>query len=552
MSNQNPIQSISDRVKDSSRQGNQNQNNNQPPNPSLIPLPSSPLPNSSASNSSSLPAPKSATQPQGKEKESNPKGKETTFTGTGEPDPASRSSPNSADSPTGEKSTSAKAMEMLLSKAVKAQEEGDDAKADRFLAMYDTLAKQAPQPQSAKANKIPATSDLQTNTKKRPNESEGTTQVRGIKFIWANNNSHDDGGFTPYFHKNLLELKGPIPLTIFNRTWQEEALSHHSRNRPKTEESSAEKNLRYHGLAVPDEWLQSFSDWTLNHQCFHETIRDRYNYPVLAEWILLHKANCDRLLKKHGFMVALRYDIRIRNNAFAFRVEKDGEESFSNISIFKADTADDAHAEARNFNELGVRENPYAIGGPKYGWDPHTGQKLAKTSSTNTPASSRSANTVTNQTTHHPSTNPLPPKPDQARPPRSSGYKGRNFNPNHNPGGRRRGNEEGKIPPRPSAQTAHAPEPQPMPLEETRSPRESSEQLSPTDGPRHLVLHKEGTPAWPEDIKCEMNVKEWQAALEKAGLTEEFADVIRGFKEGFDQGIPNHNLGPATPYFTPP
>ncbi|KAA1095228.1 hypothetical protein PGT21_036718 [Puccinia graminis f. sp. tritici] len=177
--------------------------------------------------------------------------------------------------------------------------------------------------------RIPAIPHPPVNTLKRPSKDDGITQVRGINFIWANTNSHNDGGFTPYFHKNLLKLKGLIPLTIFNKAWQEEALSHHSKNRPKTKESSAKKNLWYHGLAIPDEWLQSFSDWTLNHQCFYETIKDRYNYPVLAKWLLLPKGNCEKLQKKHGFMVALCYDIRIRNNAFAFSVEKNGVESFS-------------------------------------------------------------------------------------------------------------------------------------------------------------------------------------------------------------------------------
>ncbi|KAA1121496.1 hypothetical protein PGTUg99_029534 [Puccinia graminis f. sp. tritici] len=209
-------------------------------------------------------------------------------------------------------STNAKAKEIILAKAVKAQEDGDKAKADRFFALYDTTAKEAPETLNAK-----------------PSKDDGITQVRGINFIWANTNSHNDGGFTPYFHKNLLKLKGLIPLTIFNKAWQEEALSHHSKNRPKTKESSAKKNLWYHGLAIPDEWLQSFSDWTLNHQCFYETIKDRYNYPVLAKWLLLPKGNCEKLQKKHGFMVALCYDIRIRNNAFAFSVEKNGVESFS-------------------------------------------------------------------------------------------------------------------------------------------------------------------------------------------------------------------------------
>jgi hypothetical protein len=101
---------------------------------------------------------------------------------------------------------------------------------------------------------------------KRPIAAGGSTESKGIKVIWGRSNSHDDGGFTPYFHKNLCELRGPIPPTIFNRKWQEDALSYHSKNHPKTDKTSAEKALRYHGLAVPDEWLQSFSDWTLNHR----------------------------------------------------------------------------------------------------------------------------------------------------------------------------------------------------------------------------------------------------------------------------------------------
>ncbi|KAA1123843.1 hypothetical protein PGTUg99_025610 [Puccinia graminis f. sp. tritici] len=447
----NPIQSLSDRVKDSSQQANQSQSSNQ--HPSQIPIP-----NPSLS--------KTTTQPQGKETRHtaniapDPKGKETTSAKTVEPDPALQGSVTRSTLKTpiddtestaakgreplsNGRSTNAKAKEMLLAKAVKAQEEGDDAKADRFLAMFDTLSKESPPSLNAKGNGSSSQTLPETANRKRPLESEGTTQVRGIKFNWANTNSHNDGGFTPYFHKNLLELKGPIPLTIFNKTWQEEALSHHSKNRPKTKESSAEKNLRYHGLAVPDEWLQSFSDWTLNHRCFHETIRDRYNYPVLAEWILLHKANCDRLQKKHGFMVALRYDIRIRNNAFAFRVEKDGEETFSNISVFKTETADDAHSESRNFNELGVKDNPYAIGGARYGWDPHTGQKSAKTpttTTTNNNNNNKTPSTGSFQSNQTP-VNSLPPKPDQNRPPRSSGYKGRNYNPNHGSLNRRRGND---------------------------------------------------------------------------------------------------------------
>jgi hypothetical protein len=57
---------------------------------------------------------------------------------------------------------------------------------------------------------------------------------------------------------------------------------------------------------------------------------------------------------------------------------------------------------------------------------------------------------------------------------------------------------------------------------------------------------------WPEEVSCEMDIVEWQKALEEAGLAEKYSDVIHGLQFGFDQGIPNHDLGPSIPYFTPP
>ncbi|EHS64462.1 uncharacterized protein PGTG_22275 [Puccinia graminis f. sp. tritici CRL 75-36-700-3] len=582
MSNNNPIQSLSDRVKDSSQQQQQQNTTSNPsqqptqirgPNPIThhTPTPST-LP-------SSIPIPhKNAPQSQDKENgsmsksQSDPKGNEPRPNKVGESDPphsglvtrATLKNPieimDDSRSRGPAKATNARAKEILLAKAVKAQEDGDDVKADRFFTMYESImTEEPPSPKpSTTTTEVTVMPNPTVNSKKRPVEAEGTTQVRGIKFIWTNSNSHDDGGFTPYFHKNLLELKGPIPLTIFNKAWQEEALSYHSKNRPKSEESSSEKNLRYHGLAVPDEWLQSFADWTLNHRCFHETMRDRYNYPVLAEWILIHKANCDRLQKKHGFMVALRYDIRIRNNAFTFRVEKDGEESFSNISIFKPETADNAHSEARNFNELGVKENPYTLGGPKYGWDPHTGQKSAKSTSTTTPAPN---NKATNNHTGGPPTQAvssnLPPKPDQGRPPRTSGYKGRNFNPNHNLASqakrkRRDHSNISRTVPR-SLSASRKPGYKGLPKEPIY-PSEAEPHISSTPQAEssQLTIRRDTTPAWPTEINCEMDIGEWEKALKNANLLTEFEDVIRGFREGFDQGIPNHNLGPAIPYFTPP
>ncbi|KNF05459.1 hypothetical protein PSTG_01269 [Puccinia striiformis f. sp. tritici PST-78] len=58
--------------------------------------------------------------------------------------------------------------------------------------------------------------------------------------------------------------------------------------------------------------------------------------------------------------------------------------------------------------------------------------------------------------------------------------------------------------------------------------------------------------SWPSEIKCEMNIEEWSRALQEANLLPEFSDVLLGFQEGFNQGIPQHSLGPNLPFFTPP
>jgi sRNA-binding carbon storage regulator CsrA len=130
-------------------------------------------------------------------------------------------------------------------------------------------------------------------------------------------------------------------------------------------------------------------------------------------------------------MVALRYDIRIRANAFAHRVVKNGVKSFSDISIFRQEVYDTAYAEARRYDELIFKEvNPYAIGGVRASWDPHTGSKSATKSATHpttTNHQARNSNLPTQSGSQF--LNPLPARPRENR--RGSGYQARNFNPNH-------------------------------------------------------------------------------------------------------------------------
>lgn len=48
-----------------------------------------------------------------------------------------------------------------------------------------------------------------------------------------------------------------------------------------------------------------------------------------------------------------------------------------------------------------------------------------------------------------------------------------------------------------------------------------------------------------------MNIKVWEEALRNANLLEEFSDVLQGFVNGFDQGIPDHKIDNLSSY-TPP
>lgn len=56
---------------------------------------------------------------------------------------------------------------------------------------------------------------------------------------------------------------------------------------------------------------------------------------------------------------------------------------------------------------------------------------------------------------------------------------------------------------------------------------------------------------WPTSVKCEMDINAWESALHSAGFGKEFEDVIDGFRNGFDQGIPVHTIRDLSCY-TPP
>ncbi|OAV95165.1 hypothetical protein PTTG_04418 [Puccinia triticina 1-1 BBBD Race 1] len=318
----------------------------------------------------------------------------------------------------------------MIEAALKARRDGDQVKSDM-------------EPATVPITLVPAATALLTSEQpfKRAltldpslaltGEKENTT-VGSVNFNWGHTNSHKDVGFTLYFEQNLLELKGPLPLTIFNKAWQDAALQYHAEKRPKNNDNLTERGMRYTGYPYPSEWLMSYSDWSLNYSEFLITMRDICHYETLGQWIVLHKMNADKILRKDGFMVALRYDIWIWANAFAHHVVKNGVSSFSDISVFRQEVYDTAYGESRRLDKLSFRDsNPYAIGGPRFGCNPHTGLNPNKRGG-NPPTAPRSAPqagaTALVNPNPGPGTNNLPAKPKESRP-KSSGYLGKNFNP---------------------------------------------------------------------------------------------------------------------------
>ncbi|KAH9445792.1 hypothetical protein MJO28_012350 [Puccinia striiformis f. sp. tritici] len=184
--------------------------------------------------------------------------------------------------------------------------------------------------------------------------------------------------FTAYFERNLRELKAPLPLTIFNKTWQDEAIVYHSKKKAKLETTDLEKQ-DYTGWPYPSEYTQSYLEWFVDHQGFHTVLIRICDYQKFAGWLLTHRRITDQIVIEDGFMTRLRYDINVWMNALARRVTlPDGRVSMANILILNKEIAQKAYGKARRYNELEFTENPYVLGGCRGSWGPATGKPPMK------------------------------------------------------------------------------------------------------------------------------------------------------------------------------
>ncbi|KNE90806.1 hypothetical protein PSTG_15754 [Puccinia striiformis f. sp. tritici PST-78] len=285
---------------------------------------------------------------------------------------------NDAGGIPGETSAKQSDRQILWDKVLKAASENNKITADFFLRIYAALP--------SEDHAVPALKPPSAPLGNRSSSAEAVLQSESKKggmilFIDGTLPGHNETGFTPYFDKAIKNLFGIIPLTIFDKDWQTDAISDHIRKQSRVNE----KNGEYTGYTYPNEWTQSFAKWTSNHRNFLVTFRDVYDHRDFAVWIVKHKENVDNIIAKDGFLTGFRYDIQVRQNAFAFRKKQDGVELMTDISILRSTIRDEAWSLTRKLDELDFSDNPYVKGGTKSEWDPKTGKpKVPKNQRWNT------------------------------------------------------------------------------------------------------------------------------------------------------------------------
>ncbi|PLW24122.1 hypothetical protein PCASD_06700 [Puccinia coronata f. sp. avenae] len=156
--------------------------------------------------------------------------------------------------------------------------------------------------------------------------------------------NYDHCGLPQFYNQNLKQLKGSIPLTIFNPKWQQKAAAISSERR--TSERAGLEDRRYTGHPAPDKWSQSYAQWSRNYQRFTATLTEAYQFGTLAKWFHIHKERVDRIMSQDGFFAGFRYNLA-------------------------------AYSNARARDKLVYPNNPYIEGGAREDYDLHSGDLKA-------------------------------------------------------------------------------------------------------------------------------------------------------------------------------
>lgn len=181
--------------------------------------------------------------------------------------------------------------------------DGQSEEAGKFFKIHEALSLAKKARENGSSTSLATKSTVSRMNHSTIDQTGETFSEGGLSFIPGAVTSHMDIGFTPYFDKNLRELKGPIPLTIFNRQWQELANSYHVEKRVKVENLTKDITT-YTGYPYPHEMTQSYATWNTNYRNFVRTLRDVYQFKRFAEWAEIHQANVEFYHTRDNWMTA--------------------------------------------------------------------------------------------------------------------------------------------------------------------------------------------------------------------------------------------------------
>ncbi|POV94448.1 hypothetical protein PSTT_16852 [Puccinia striiformis] len=144
----------------------------------------------------------------------------------------------------------------VIEKYVVAEKVGDKETSDTFFALYKKMATICATNRDANLREITELEQVVIDPVLPPQKSPNSPHADTCPFPNLGNHGnsvegdvdlkdgalprHDEMGFTPYFDTNIRHLKGPLPLTIFNKAWKNRAILYHSEKRPKFDESSSD------------------------------------------------------------------------------------------------------------------------------------------------------------------------------------------------------------------------------------------------------------------------------------------------------------------------
>ncbi|EGG12520.1 uncharacterized protein MELLADRAFT_58857 [Melampsora larici-populina 98AG31] len=227
----------------------------------------------------------------------------------------------------------------VFKKAMSLTVEGDGYGASKYLKIYEALGhldKHQERPSNKQATSANPILEETHDEKKR---DDGGVFENGMWFFPGRTSTYKNRSYTPYFDRNIKELRYPIPLTIFDNDWQTKAMGYHAKKKIKSVEGEL-KTETYTGLPYADKWLLDYGEWCIHYNGYINALTNA-RFKKFVEWSLAHKANVEKVMALMGWLTALKYDIRVREESLINRVEVDGHVAPPDISGYNQALAEE-------------------------------------------------------------------------------------------------------------------------------------------------------------------------------------------------------------------